>query len=106
MDERNDSGEVVLSAHERVALLLIEAKLSGDRRLARRMGHPGSRRLGLPLAVAALACASLVLLIMGISTSAPVFAWSFAALWPCTLLLAIRLRRRTATAQDHATLWP
>jgi hypothetical protein len=93
VENRNDPDGVALSSHERFALWCIESELSEDRRLARRMRHPGGRPW-LPLAVAASTCASLLLLVMGILTSDPAVLWCFAALWPVTLLLAFRLPRR------------
>jgi hypothetical protein len=90
VENRNDPDDVVLSPHERLTLRYIEAELRGDRRLARRMRRRGSR-VWLPLSVAALACASLVLIVLGIRTSDPAVIWCFAALWPLTLLQAFRL---------------
>ncbi|MGW3291402.1 DUF3040 domain-containing protein [Streptomyces sp. NPDC001002] len=93
MENRNDPNAVVLPSHERLTLLRIEAHLREDRRLTRRMHHPGGTPW-LPLSVAALTWASLLLLVAGILTSAPAALWCFAALWPVTLLLAFRLPRR------------
>jgi hypothetical protein len=98
VENRNDPDSVVLPSRERLALLRIEAHLREDRRLARRMRHPVSRPL-LPLSVAALTWASLLLLVMGILTSDPAVLWCFAALWPVTLLLAFRLPRRPADTE-------
>ncbi|MFF4307173.1 DUF3040 domain-containing protein [Streptomyces sp. NPDC001601] len=104
MAERKDPDDVVLSPGERLALQRIAAELSADRRLARRMEqpHPGSRRLWLPLSVAALACASLVLGVAGIRTSDPAVICCFAALWPVTLVQGFRLLCRIAGAARHA----
>ncbi|WP_329336215.1 DUF3040 domain-containing protein [Streptomyces sp. NBC_00663] len=105
MNDRSDRDDVVLSPHERLALRRIEAELSGDRRLTRRMhrllhhraGRPVSRR-GLPLSTAALLSASVFLVVMGVRTSDPVLLWCFAALWPLTLLQAFRLLCRVTEA--------
>ncbi|MER6532295.1 DUF3040 domain-containing protein [Streptomyces sp. 900105755] len=107
MESRNDPEGVALSPHERLALWGIEAGLRQDRRLARRMRRPGPGPAWLPLSVAALTCASLLLLVTGILTSAPAALWSFAALWPVTVLLAFRMLRRSADdAGDRARTWP
>ncbi|MFE3164919.1 DUF3040 domain-containing protein [Streptomyces sp. NPDC059224] len=99
MENRNDPDDVVLSTHERLVFWHIEAELSDDRRLVRRMRHSGPARRWLPLSVAALVCASLLLLVAGILTLNPAALWCFAALWPVTLLLAYRLPRRPARAE-------
>ncbi|MGW2570784.1 DUF3040 domain-containing protein [Streptomyces sp. NPDC001537] len=105
MAEHPDPDDVVLSSRERLALRSIEAELSCDRRLARRMrGEPGSR-LWLPLSVALLACASLFLVAMGIRTSDPVVIWCFAGVWPFTLLQAFRLLCRARRGTDRLTSW-
>ncbi|MFE2515719.1 DUF3040 domain-containing protein [Streptomyces mirabilis] len=101
MENRNDPDGIALSSHERLVLLRIEAALRQDRRLARRMRHPGARPW-LPLSVAALTCASLLLLVMGILTSDLAVLWCFAALWPVTLLLAFRLLRHPSGAEDRS----
>ncbi|MFE2416382.1 DUF3040 domain-containing protein [Streptomyces hokutonensis] len=100
MEDRNDPEGVALSSYERLALLLIEAELSQDRQLARRMRHPDARPW-LSLSVAALTCTSLLLLVTGILTTNLAVLCCFAALWPVALLLAFRLPRRPANA-DHA----
>ncbi|MFF4898063.1 DUF3040 domain-containing protein [Streptomyces sp. NPDC001068] len=94
MENRNDPDDVVLSTHERLVLWHIEGQLNADRRLVRRMGRVDTRPW-LPLSVAALTCASLLLLVLGILTSSLAVLGGFAALWPVTLLLALRLARRT-----------
>ncbi|MFD4874433.1 hypothetical protein ACFWOB_13805 [Streptomyces sp. NPDC058420] len=43
MESRNDLDDMALSSRERLALLRIEADLSGDRRLARLMRQPVAR---------------------------------------------------------------
>ncbi|MER5525771.1 DUF3040 domain-containing protein [Streptomyces sp. NPDC002677] len=100
MENRNDPDDVALSSYERVALLLIEAELRQDRRLARRMRLPGARPW-LPLSVAALTCASLLLLVMGILTAELAVLWCFTAVWPVTLLLAFRLLRHPTNIGDR-----
>ncbi|WP_405733347.1 DUF3040 domain-containing protein [Streptomyces sp. NBC_00028] len=134
MNDRSDPDDVVLSPHERLALRRIEAELSGDRRLTRRMhrllhqpayrqhhragrphhraGRPAPRR-ALPLSTAALLSASVFLVVMGVRTSDPVLLWCFAALWPLTLLQAFRLLCRVTEAGpeartrsgEHGTPW-
>ncbi|MFJ9543327.1 DUF3040 domain-containing protein [Streptomyces sp. NPDC101225] len=107
MNERDEPDDIMLSDHERIALRHIEAGLGDDRRLVRRMGRmerPRPWRL-LALSVAMLACASLILAVLGIRTSAPVAIWSFAAVWPLTLLQAFRLLCRTSSARDRFTSW-
>ncbi|MET7850377.1 DUF3040 domain-containing protein [Streptomyces avermitilis] len=93
MESRNDPDGVTLSSHERLALWRIEAELRQDRRLARRLRRPGARPW-LPLSVAALTCASLILLVAGILTSDKAVLWCLVALWPVTVLLAFRMLRR------------
>ncbi|MFJ1604526.1 hypothetical protein ACIOHS_14325 [Streptomyces sp. NPDC088253] len=66
------------------------------------MRHPGGRPW-LPLSVASLTCASLLLLVMGILTSNPAVLCCFAALWPVTLLLAFRLPRRPNGAEGRTS---
>ncbi|MFF4803162.1 DUF3040 domain-containing protein [Streptomyces sp. NPDC001351] len=105
MAEHPDPDDVVLSPHERLALRSIEAELRGDRRLARSMRRPPISRLWLPLSVAVLSCASLVLVVMGIRTSDPVVIWCFAGLWPFTLLQAFRLLWRASRGTDRITSW-
>ncbi|MFC9635723.1 DUF3040 domain-containing protein [Streptomyces mirabilis] len=105
MENRNDPDDVALASHERLSLLRIEAALRQDRHLARRMRHPGSRPC-LPLSVAALTYASLLLLVMGILTSSAAALWCFAALWPVTLLLAFRLLRHPSRAEDRSRSRP
>ena len=105
MESRNNPDDVALTSHERLALWRIEADLSEDRRLARRMRHPGSRPW-LPLSVAALTCASLLLLVVGILSSSSAVLWCLAALWPITLLLAFRMLRRPAGAEGRISSWP
>jgi hypothetical protein len=100
VESRNNPDDVALSSQERLALWRIEAELRQDRRLARRMRHPVARPW-LPLSVAALTCASLLLLVVGILTSDSAVLWCLAALWPITLLLASRMLRRPAGAEDH-----
>ncbi|MFE9452758.1 DUF3040 domain-containing protein [Streptomyces sp. NPDC006739] len=97
MDDWDHLDDVRLSPLERLALLEIESRLSEDRRLVRVMRGPhGGVRLpsALPSAVALLAMASVFVVVMGIRTSDPLLPWCFAALWPLTLLQAIRLLRR------------
>jgi hypothetical protein len=105
--DRNEPDDIVLSPHERLALQHIEAELSGDRRLARRMGQAPDRRprRRLVLTVAILACGSLFLAVLGIRTSDPVFIWSFAGLWPFTLLQAFRLLCRMSSHGNRITSW-
>lgn len=107
VNERNEPNDIVLSPYERLALRHIEAELSGDRRLARRMGRtrlPRPRRR-LALTVAVLACVSLTLAVIGIRTADPAVIWSFAALWPLTLFQAFRLLCRVSGAGDRITSW-
>ncbi|MFJ6087807.1 DUF3040 domain-containing protein [Streptomyces sp. NPDC092369] len=104
MDSRNDPDGVILSPYERLSLWRIEAELRQDRRLGRRMSRPMNApeaRPWLPLAVAALTCASLLLLVMGILTSNSAVLWCLVALWPLTLLLTFRMLRRPAGAEDR-----
>jgi hypothetical protein len=100
VDSRNDPDGVTLSPYERLSLWRIEAELRQDRRLARRMSHPETRPW-LPLSVAALTCASLLLLVMGILTSNSAVLWCLVALWPITLLLTFRMLRRPTGAEDR-----
>jgi hypothetical protein len=93
VESRNDLDGITLSSHERLALWRIEAELRQDRRLARRMRRPGARPW-LPLSVAALTFASLILLVAGILTSDTAMLWCVVALWPLTMLLAFRMLRR------------
>lgn len=107
VNDRNEPDDIVLSPHERLALRHIETALSGDRRLARRMGrapHPRPRRL-LVLTVVVLVCASVFLAVLGIRTSDPVVIWSFAGLWPFTLLQAFRLLCRVSSHGSRITSW-
>ncbi|MFI6567484.1 DUF3040 domain-containing protein [Streptomyces sp. NPDC050534] len=107
MNDRNEHDDIVLSPREMLALRRIEAELGGDRRLVRRMGltrSPRPRRR-LALTVAILTCASLFLAVMGIRTSDPVFIWSFAALWPFTVLQAFRLLCRMSSTGARITSW-
>jgi hypothetical protein len=103
VENRNDPEDVALASHERLSLLRIEAALRQDRRLARRMRHPGSRPC-LPLSVPT--CASLLLLVTGILATNLVAPWCFAALWPVTLLLALRLLRHPSRAEDRSRSRP
>ncbi|WP_307529639.1 DUF3040 domain-containing protein [Streptomyces umbrinus] len=105
MESRNDPDDVALSSHELLALGRIEAELRQDRRLVRRMRHPIARPW-LPLSVAALTWTSLLLLVMGILTSNAAALWCLIALWPITLLLAFRMLRRPAGAEDRTRSWP
>ncbi|MGW1011141.1 DUF3040 domain-containing protein [Streptomyces termitum] len=105
--------EARLSAHERRVLAEIEEDLNADGRLARRMagrrtplrpprpGRPG--RTG--TAAAVLGAATLTLLVLAVTTSAPALIWGFAAVWVATLLLLLRLTvrwtRRHAAAARH-----
>ncbi|UXX96741.1 DUF3040 domain-containing protein [Streptomyces sp. AD2-2] len=100
MDSRNDPDGVTLSPHERLALWGIEAGLRQDRRLGRRMRRRTTRPW-LPLSVAALTCASLVLLVTGILTDDTAVLWSLVALWPVTVLLAFRMPRRPAGVEGR-----
>ncbi|MFG2373083.1 DUF3040 domain-containing protein [Streptomyces sp. NPDC048504] len=104
MESRNNPDDVALTSHERLALWRIEADLSEDRRLARRMRRPGARPW-LPVSVAALTCASLLLLVVGILSSNSVVLWCLTALWPATILLAFRMLRRPADAEDRIRSW-
>ncbi|MER6221604.1 DUF3040 domain-containing protein [Streptomyces sp. 900105755] len=106
MESRNDPEGVVLSPHERLALWGIEAGLRQDRRLARRMRHPGTRPTWLPLSVAVLTCVSLLLLVTGILTSDLAALWCLAVLWPVTVLLAFWMLRRAAGAGGRSRTWP
>ncbi|MGY6026779.1 DUF3040 domain-containing protein [Streptomyces spinosirectus] len=107
MNDRNEHDDNVLSPHEKLALRHIEAQLSGDRRLVRRMGltRPPRARRWLALTVAVLTCASLFFAVMGIRTSDPQFIWSFAALWPFTVLQAFRLLCRMSSTGGRITSW-
>ncbi|MFR0354913.1 DUF3040 domain-containing protein [Streptomyces sediminimaris] len=107
MNDRDKPNDIVLSPHERVALRHIEAELSGDRRLVRRMGQtrPPRPRRRLALTVAVLVCASLALAVIGIRTSDPAVIWTFAALWPLTLFQAFRLLCRVSSAGERITSW-
>lgn len=98
VENRNDPDGIALSSYERLSLLLIEAELRQDRHLVRRMRHPGARPW-LSMSVAALTCASLLLLVTGILTTNLAVLWCFTALWPVTLLLAFRLLRHPADAE-------
>jgi hypothetical protein len=100
VESRNNPDDVALSLNERLALWRIEAELRQDRRLARRMRHPVARPW-LPVLVAALTCASLLLLVAGILTSNSAVLWCLAALWPITLLLTFRMLRRPDGAEDR-----
>lgn len=100
VESRNNPDDVALSSQERLALWRIEAELRRDRRLARRMRPPVARPW-LPLTVAALTCASLLLLVVGILTSDSAVLWCLAALWPITILLAFRMLRRPAGAGNR-----
>jgi hypothetical protein len=98
VNDRSDPDDIVLSPHERLALRRMEAELSADRRLTRRMRHHMNRRLRrpvsrrwLPLSTAALLSASVFLVVMGVRTSDPAVLWCFAVLWPLTLLQGFRL---------------
>ena len=104
MNDRNEHDDIVLSPREMLALRRIEAELGGDRRLVRRMGLTRPRRWP-ALTVAILTCASLFLAVMGIRTSDPVFLWSFAALWPFTVLQAFRLLCRMSSTGARITSW-
>ncbi|MFD7233205.1 DUF3040 domain-containing protein [Streptomyces sp. NPDC059881] len=103
MSGRNDPEDSVLSSRERLALRHIAAELSADRRLARRMRHLPPRLRWLTLSVSILTCASLVLVVMGIRTSDPNIIWSFAVLWPLTLIQAFRLLCRLTVTGDRTT---
>lgn len=107
VNERNEPNEIVLSPHERLTLRHIEAGLSVDRRLVRRMGRRGGPRPWRwpAVSVALLTCASLFFAIMGIRTSDPVFIWSFAGVWPFTLLQAFRLLCRVSRSGERFTAW-
>lgn len=116
VNDRSDPDDVVLSPHERLALRRIEAELSADRRLTRRMRHHMSRRLRrpvsrrwLPLSTAALLSASVFLVVMGVRTSDPAVLWCFAALWPLTLLQGFRLlcraSREGSDQEERGTPW-
>jgi hypothetical protein len=116
MNDRSDPDDVVLSPHERLALSRMEAELSADRRLTRRMGHPTNRRprrpvsrSWLPLSTAALLSASVSLVVLGVRTSDPAVLWCFAALWPLTLLQGFRLlcraTREGARRERRGTPW-
>ncbi|MBW8792369.1 MAG: DUF3040 domain-containing protein [Streptomyces sp.] len=106
MESRNDPDGVALSPHERLALWGIEAGLRQDRRLVRRMRHPVSRPARLPVSVAALTCVSLLLLVTGILTSDLAVLWCLVALWPVTVLLAFRMLRRAAVAEERTRTRP
>ncbi|MFF3333877.1 DUF3040 domain-containing protein [Streptomyces sp. NPDC002888] len=117
MDE-GDTDDVRLSPGEHLALLRIEAALGRDRRFARAMrGRPAGpwsavRRFArakrrrptgpwLAVSVLALACASVLLAVLGIRTADPAVVWCFAALWPLTLLQTFRLLRRLTHRDDR-----
>ncbi|MFF4487958.1 DUF3040 domain-containing protein [Streptomyces sp. NPDC001544] len=104
MNDRSHPDDVELTAHERLALLRIEAELRRDRRLTRRMSA-SPPRVWLPLTVAVLMCASIVLGVLGIRTSNPALIWGFAVIWPATLLGAFRLLCRMTGGGDRATPW-
>ncbi|AGS67810.1 DUF3040 domain-containing protein [Streptomyces collinus] len=96
MNDWETPDDVRLSPRERVALLIIEAELRQDRRLAHRMrATPGRSRLRrgpwLLLAFLLLGCASVFTAVVGIQTSDPSLLWCFALLWPLTLLQGFRL---------------
>ncbi|MFJ2828455.1 DUF3040 domain-containing protein [Streptomyces sp. NPDC087263] len=100
MESRNNPDDVALSSQERLALWRIEAELRQDGRPARRMRHSVARPW-LPPLVAALTCASLLLLVVGVLTSDSAVLWCLAALWPITLLLTFRMLHRPAGAADR-----
>ncbi|MFE7174140.1 DUF3040 domain-containing protein [Streptomyces sp. NPDC057616] len=107
MNERNEPDDTILTPHERLTLRHIEADLISDRRLVRRMGQLRGPRpwRRLALSVAMLTCASLFLAVLGIRTSDPAVIWSFAALWPFTVLQAFRLLCRMSSTRDRFTSW-
>lgn len=103
--------EVRLSAHERRALAGMEAALSRDRALDRRLSsmrrgllprvRPLPRMHGrLSLGVIVLLAASVALMVPAIETGSPVLTWLFAGLWALTLIgltvLVVRWCRRWA----------
>ncbi|MBK3564838.1 MULTISPECIES: DUF3040 domain-containing protein [unclassified Streptomyces] len=100
MESRNDPDGVTLSSHERLALWRIEAELRQDRRLARRMRRPGARPW-LPLSVAALTCASQVLLVIGILSPNATVLWCLLVLWPLAVLLAFHMLRGPTGGADR-----
>lgn len=107
VNEQNEHDDIVLSPHERLTLRHIEADLGVDRRLVRRMGRlrrPRQWRL-LAVSVAMLTCTSLFLAVLGIRTSDPAVIWTFAALWPLTLLQAFRLLCRVSKSGERFTAW-
>ncbi|MER7927456.1 DUF3040 domain-containing protein [Streptomyces sp. NPDC096057] len=101
MESRNDPDGVTLSSQERLALWRIEAELRQDRRLARRMRRSGIRPW-LPLSVATLTCASLILLVIGILTPNAAVLWCLLVLWPVTVVLAFGMLRRPIGAGGRA----
>ncbi|MER7622214.1 DUF3040 domain-containing protein [Streptomyces sp. NPDC126503] len=95
--------DVRLSPRERRILAEIEEELGRDEPLARRLGTapgglrlpdqpaPGTYRLRPALALAALGAATLALLVLAVTTEAPVLIWAFAAAWVLTLVVLLRL---------------
>ncbi|GGY40051.1 DUF3040 domain-containing protein [Streptomyces omiyaensis] len=88
--------EARLSAYERRVLAEIEEDLSADDALVRRMA--GRRPRALPrrtarggVCAALLGTATLTLLVLAVTTSAPALIWAFAAVWVATLALLLRL---------------
>ncbi|MFI6284083.1 DUF3040 domain-containing protein [Streptomyces sp. NPDC051018] len=105
------SRTVPLNAWERRALAGIEAGLSRDASLRRRLRLLGLRgraqRLGSrPMMrpgphLLVLMPVSLFLLVAGVATSAAGFIWAFAGCWLLTGLTLLRLMRRTLLGPDR-----
>ncbi|MFF6984483.1 DUF3040 domain-containing protein [Streptomyces sp. NPDC008343] len=85
-----------LSIRERLILKRIEIELRRDRRLVGALAKgPDSRSPRrqplLPTAVLFFGITSVFLMVVGMRTSDPGVLWTFAGVWPLTLLLAFRL---------------
>jgi len=83
--------ETRLTVREQLILRDIESALRRDRRLERALRDHGRRSLSLPLSVAVLGVASVILMVTGIHTSDPAVIWAFAVVWPVALIQAFRL---------------
>ncbi|MFJ9634827.1 DUF3040 domain-containing protein [Streptomyces sp. NPDC101175] len=105
MESRNEPDGVTLSSYELLALARIEAGLREDRDLVRLMRHPVPRPW-LPLAVAALTCASLLLLVVGVFSPYAAVLWCLLVLWPFAVMLAFRMLRRPVDGTGRTRSWP
>lgn len=106
MDEKDHADGVRLTARERAALAEIEEGLRQDHEpdhepAPRR--RSGRRRL--PIAVALMLICSMVLAVVGITTSQAALLWCFAVLWPLTVLQLVRLLGRWIRATGPFTPW-